>query len=139
MTDDILDSFELKRDKNTNVVSKTLLNNTIIDFKTEHGIILIGSEAYIEAEKVNVGLYRIQEEDVRYEIENGKLIHEYYIEKYKQKSGEIIEVDGSRFYGIIAGSKVWKEEKRVEDGTYKMGWLLKMEVKNSVIQRIFIL
>ena len=35
--------------------------------------------------------------------------------------------------------RFWKEEKRVEDGTYKMGWLLKMEVKNSVIQRIFIL
>lgn len=100
---------------------------------------MIGSEAYIEAEKVNVGLYRIQEEDVRYEIENGKLIHEYYIEKYKQKSCEIIEVDGSRFYGIIAGSKVWKDEKPVEDGIYKMGWLLKIEVKNSVIQRIFIL
>ncbi len=79
------------------------------------------------------GLYRLSSSEIAYEVENGRIKVEYYIEKFKQDNGSIIEIGGSRTSGITKGSPVWLDGNKAPDGQYKRGWFSKIDVKSGKI------
>ena len=58
---------------------------------------------------------------------------EYYIERFKQEDGQIIEVYGNRISGITKGSPVWLDGYPAPDGQFKRGFFSKIDVKNGKI------
>jgi len=87
----------------------------------------------INNKDVPEGFYRLANQDIAYEIRDSKIKMEYYIEKFKQEDGQIIEIAGNRISGITKGSPVWLEDHPAPDGQYKKGWFSKIEVKNGKI------
>ncbi len=80
------------------------------------------------------GLYRLAGAEIAYEIERGRIKMGYYIEKFKQKNGQIIEVGGNRTNGITKGSPVWINGNQAPNGKYKKGWFSTIEVINGRIK-----
>ena len=79
------------------------------------------------------GYYRLANQDVVYEIRDSKIKMEYYIERFKQEDGQIIEVYGNRISGITKGSPVWLDGYPAPDGQFKRGLFSKIDVKNGKI------
>jgi hypothetical protein len=79
------------------------------------------------------GFYRLSNVEIAYEIENGKIKMEYYIEKFKQDDNSEIEVGGSRITGISKNSPVWLNGNAAPDGEYKKGLFSRIKVKNGRI------
>lgn len=82
------------------------------------------------------GFYRLKKSTVAYEIENGKIKMEYYIDKHKQENGKVIEISGNRIKGVIVGNPVWLDGIVAPDGRYKNGWFSAIEVKDGKVSKI---
>lgn len=67
-------------------------------------------------------LYKLAQKEIAYEIKDGKIEMEYYIEKYKQDDGKVIEIGGKRSSGIGRNCPVWMNGKLAPDGEYRKGW-----------------
>ncbi len=79
------------------------------------------------------GFYRAKNSNRLFEIKDGKIDMEYYIEKHKQDDGRIIEISGSRLDGIRTGCPVWLNDSFAPDGVYKKGWFSTIRVKSGRI------
>jgi uncharacterized RDD family membrane protein YckC len=91
------------------------------------------TEVFIDDDCPDDGFYRLYNGKIAYEIENGKIKMEYYIEKFKQDEDSEIEVGGSRITGISKQSPVWLNGKIAPDGEYKKGLFSRIKVKNGRI------
>jgi hypothetical protein len=80
------------------------------------------------------GLYRLQSNNTVYEVKNGCIFMEYYIEQYPQKNGQTVEIYASRLNGIQKGSLVFINGMSAPDGEYKTGWLSTIMVKNGKVE-----
>jgi len=80
------------------------------------------------------GLYKLAQQEIAYEIKDGKIKMEYYIEKYKQDDGKVIEIGGKRTTGIGRNCPVWMNGKLAPDGVYRKGWFSKIEVEKGKIK-----
>lgn len=80
------------------------------------------------------GFYRVASPEIAYEIENGKIKMEYYIESYKQDDGQTIEIGGSRFNGIRKNCPVWLNGQPAPNGIYKKGWFSNITIENGKIK-----
>lgn len=80
------------------------------------------------------GFYLISSSKIAYQIENGKIKMEFYIESYKQNDGQIIEIGGSRIDGIRKNSPVWLNGQPAPDGIYKKGWFSNITIENGKIK-----
>lgn len=74
------------------------------------------------------GFYRSANRKLAYLIEDGFLQMEYYIERYKQSDGQIIEIGGNRVSGIGKGSPVWLNQNIAPNGRYSKGWFSEINV-----------
>lgn len=80
------------------------------------------------------GFYVLTQNEIAYEVIDGKINMEYYIEKYKQEDGGVIEIGGKRTSGIGRNCPVWLNGKLAPDGVYKKGWFSKIVVVNGLIK-----
>jgi hypothetical protein len=79
------------------------------------------------------GFYRLLTSEKIFEVKDGKIIMEYYIESFSQDNGEKIEISCSRLDGIRKGSLVWLNGRPAPDGVYKKGCFSKITVKNGKV------
>lgn len=128
---EILDDF--LAEKKMFSYEKYLYDGQVIKFHTNRILFPIGVKATINGQKPKDGLYRILDEGIRFEIIDGKVTHEFYIESYKQPNHQVIEIDGSRVYGIKKDSKVYIDNQPAPDGKYKRGRWFSIQVRNGVI------
>jgi hypothetical protein len=80
------------------------------------------------------GFYFLAQQEIAYEIQDGKVKMEYYIEEYNQNDGTTIKIGGSRMNGINKNSPVWLDGKLAPDGEYKKGWFSKIQVEKGKIK-----
>lgn len=80
------------------------------------------------------GFYRVAISEIAYEIKNGKIKMEYYIESYKQGDGQTIEIGGSRIDGIRKNCPVWLNGQPAPNGIYKKGWFSNITIENGKIK-----
>lgn len=80
------------------------------------------------------GFYRLLTSETAFEIENGRIKMEYYIEKHYQDDGQKIEVCGNRIDGIKKGCPVWLNGKAAPNGSYKIGRSSIINVINGKIE-----
>ena len=93
------------------------------------------TEVKINHKEVPDGFYRIANSDMVCEVQNSKIIMEYYIKGFKQENGQVIEVGGNRISGIVGeGSPVWLNGNEAPDGRYKKGLFSTIEVINGRIK-----
>lgn len=139
---DVLSYLTAKYSVPSSSNSKTsIVSNFEKEVQLENGHILqivkdlgySGSPVKINNKDVPEGFYRLANQDIAYEIRDSEIIMEYYIEKFRQEDGQIIEIGGNRISGITKGSPVWLEDHPAPDGHYKKGWFSKIEVKNGKI------
>ena len=78
--------------------------------------------------------YRPMNSEIVYEIKNGKIQMEYYIDRYDQGDGQKIEIGGSRIHGIRKGCPVWLNGRPAPNGVYKKGWFSNITVENGKIK-----
>lgn len=93
-----------------------------------------GTEVKINHQIPENGFYILAKNEIAYEIHEGKITMEYYIEKYKQDDGRIIEIGGKRTNGIGKNCPVWMNGKLAPDGVYKKGWFSKIKVEKGKIK-----
>ena len=80
------------------------------------------------------GFYKLTQEEIVHEINDGKIKMEYYIAKYKQNDGSVIEIGGKRTNGIGRNCPVWINGSLAPDDVYKTGWLSSIEVEKGKIK-----
>lgn len=117
------------------VSDTTLIDGRHLEFmadKSYHLSVIEGCEVMIDGETPKDGIYK-SNLDKRYEIKNGILITEYYIDSFKQRDGTNIEIDGHRMEGIAEGSRVWLNNQPAPDGVYKKGIFGKVRVVDGKI------
>lgn len=113
---------------------KHLSNGQIIKFKksiSEYSY--VGSEVIIDGQQVKDCVVKLQDNELRYEIKDGKVIAEFYYEKFKQDNGSVLELDGNRINGFVKGGRAWIDNKPAPDGIYKKGFLQKVRIKDGVV------
>lgn len=93
------------------------------------------SEVRINHKAVQDGFYWNSNRSFAYEIQDSKIVMEYYIEEFIQSNGTILEVGGNLICGITKGSPVWLEGKPAPDGKYKKGWFSNFHVLNHRIDK----
>lgn len=112
-----------------------LINGDELSFyltETNQTSIIEGCSVLLNGIKPKNGLYKSLSNS-RFEIENGILVNIYFIERYEQKNGNIIEIDVHRMYGIRKGCKVWLNDKPAPNGQYKSGILSRINVLDGFI------
>lgn len=122
---------------------KRLGETTLIDgshasfyaLSDSHLSIIEGCEVHINGKIASDGIYK-SKSNKRYEIENGILKDEYYIDNFKQNNGLEIEIDGHRMRGITKGSRVWLNNYPAPDGIYKKGMFGKIQVTDGMVEKI---
>lgn len=79
------------------------------------------------------GFYRLAGRNMVYKVRNSKIESEFFVEKFEQPDGKILEIGVSLTTGIYLGCPVWLNGTKAPDGTYKKGWLSKVKVKNGEV------
>lgn len=140
-----LEEKYLKKDNSIN--HKAEPRKGSLKIKTEKVLLQNGEELTISSDKYNRvrakadingimpknDFYRLKNEDVVYNIRNGEIINEFYLEKYQIGNDQTLEVAGCRINGIIKGNPVWVNGEIAPDGFYRKGWLSRIEVQNGKI------
>ena len=91
-----------------------------------------GDYAEINGKIAPDGVYKIHNESTKYAIKNGILVHEFYIEAFKLKNEDILEIDASRIYGIGKNNRVHLNGKLAPDGRYRLNWWKTITVLDGV-------
>ena len=121
--------------QNISSQEKVLENGDILTFIRPSSVnITIDCEVRINGNVPPDCIVRLRNEDLRYEIKNGKTIMEFYIETHKQPNGEVLELDGNRINGIVKGSRAWINGKPAHTGIYKTGLFSRVTVKDGVVE-----
>ena len=94
---------------------------------------LIGSEVRINNSFPNDGIYRVANKNSKFEIKDGKIIMEYFIESHILEPNKKIEIDIRRELGSKNGCNVRLNNETAPDGIYKLGFMNKIKVKNGRI------
>lgn len=104
-----------------------------LQFIKDHGY-LGSTEVRINDNVPEDGFYRVSSPEIAFEIENGKIKMEYFIESYKQDDGQTIEIGGSRIDGIGKNCLAWLNGRPAPNGIYKKGWLSDVTIENGKIK-----
>ena len=123
-------------------VSKTLNSyDKTIELKDGRVLQIVKDLGYSGSTEVRINdnipeddFYRPLNSEIIYEIKNGKIKMEYYIESYRQIDGQIIEIGGSLIDGIRKGCPVWLNGKPAPNGNYKKGWFSNITVEEGKIK-----
>lgn len=122
---------------NDNRVGSIQLTNgdelTFYSIEENQTYIIEGCTVLLNGVKPIDGLYK-SEQDKRFEIKNGILVNEFYVEKYKQSNGDVIEIDGHRIQTTRKGSRVWLRNQPAPSGQYKVGLFSTIEVLNGFVK-----
>lgn len=122
----------------TDRLQKYLKDGQIISFHTKYLWPIIGDQASIGEQPLPDGYYRLRDEATRFLIQDSRVAHEYYIDRYTNRTGLTIEVDGSRINGIVRGSLAWDEDAPAPDGWYHRAWFSRVHIRDGrVIQKVF--
>ncbi|MBC7410156.1 MAG: hypothetical protein H7339_17375, partial [Arcicella sp.] len=84
-------------------------------------------------DKPSDGLYKSRQ-NKRFEISNGILVNEFYVEEHEQQNGEIIEIDNHRMQQTKKGNRVWLNNKPAPNGEYKIGFFSTVSVLKGLIR-----
>jgi hypothetical protein len=95
--------------------------------------IIEGCYVLLNGTKPKNGLFK-SKQNKRFEIENGILLNEFYIEKHEQQNGVVIEIDGHRMQRTRKGNRVWIHNQPAPDGQYKAGFFDSINVLNGLIK-----
>ena len=95
--------------------------------------IIEGCSVLLNGTKPKDGLYKSRQ-NKRFEINNGFLAKEYYIEFHEQKNCDIIELDGHRMDSSKKGNRVWLRNQPAPDGIYKIGIFSSINVLNGLVK-----
>jgi len=94
--------------------------------------IIEGCSVLLNGTKPKDGLYK-SKQCKRFEINNGILVHEFFIENHEQQNGDIIEIDGHRMQSTRKGNRVWLRNEPAPDGKYKVGFFSTINVINGLV------
>lgn len=124
-----------------NVYKKINLYDKTIKLKDGRELQIIKDYGYSGSTEVRINdsipeddFYRPLNSNIAYEIKNGKIKMEYYLETYAQSDGQRIEIGGSRKNGIIKGCPVWLNGSPAPNGVYKNGWFSNIIVENGKVK-----
>jgi len=95
--------------------------------------IIEGCTVLLNGNKPSNGLYKSRQ-NKRFEISNGILVNEFYVEQHEQQNGEIIEIDNHRMQQTKKGNHVWVNNKPAPDGEYKIGFFSSVNVLNGLVK-----
>ncbi len=93
----------------------------------------MGGSVVIDGATPADGIITLKNENLRYLIENGKIIEEFRVSKFRQNDGVILELDGTALNGITRGSKGWVNNAPAPDGIYKTGFLSSAKIENGLV------
>ena len=96
-------------------------------------IIIEGCSVLLDGKKPGDELYKSIIKK-RFEIEDGFLINEFFIQRHEQPNGDIIEVDIHRMQSANKGSRVWLHNKPAPNGQYQVGMFSYINVINGTVQ-----
>jgi curved DNA-binding protein CbpA len=126
-------TFQKKNTEHKSSVREILLLNRkhlqIFDNEIRIGL----TRVKINNEDAIDGIYRLAYKDTAYKIHNNIIKNEYYMEKFKQENGDILEIGSTIVHGIPKGSPVWLNYKKAPDGIYEKEWLTKVKVRNGKV------
>ena len=95
--------------------------------------IIEGCTVLLNGDEPSDGLYKSRQ-NKRFEISNGILVNEFYVEEHEQQNGEIIEIDNHRMQQTKKGNRVWINNKPAPNGEYKIGFFSTVSVLKGLIQ-----
>lgn len=107
-----------------------LMDNQILQVVKNLGY-LGETEVHINEKPALDGFYRSSDGEIVYEVVDGKIKMEYFIESFKQKNRSILEVGASRIDGFCNDSPVWLNGVPAPDGKYSMGFFRTATVSNG--------
>jgi hypothetical protein len=115
-----------------------LITGEIIEVKiADHTDQVVGAEVLVDGLPPKDGVVRLLDKDYRYEIKNGRISNEYFIEYFKQPDGCFLEIDTTTVlvFGrkTRKGSRAWLNNLPAPDGVYKAGLFKKLKVKDGLI------
>jgi hypothetical protein len=113
-----------------------LITGEIIEVKiADHTDQVVGAEVLIDGLTPKDGVVRLLDKDYRYEIKNGRISNEYFIECFKQPDGSFLEIDTTTVlvFGrkTRKGSRAWLNNLPGPDGIYKAGLFKKLKVNEG--------
>ena len=79
------------------------------------------------------GFYFSKNRNSGYEIRNGVIEKNCYIQEYKQKDGKTLRIAGDRVMGVGKKSRAWVDEKPAPTGKYRLGWIQKVNIKDGFV------
>lgn len=107
----------------------------VIDLTDDNKLQIVKDLGYSGGTEVRVnggipknGFYWREDHMVVFEIINGTMNMEYYIETFKQSDGKIVQVGANRINGIQRKSPVWIDQKPAPDGVYSTGMFSTIKV-----------
>ena len=111
----------------------------ILDLEKGEKLYFLGQSAWEVEVEINKehpanGFYKSKDLQSVFEIEDGILKMEYYVEKIDQDDGSQLEIYASRQNGIKSGCKVFLNGIPAPDGVYKKGWFSRITVRNGRIK-----
>lgn len=91
----------------------------------------------LDGQKAPDGRYTLKDDITRFEVLDGVIAHEYYIERFRQDDATIL-VDCSRINGFILGCKAYTDEGPLPDGVYRLKFLNWIQVRDGAISQMSI-
>lgn len=105
-------------------------NKQMLEFE---GDFIIGCKVLIDGVKPVDKIIKFQNEQYRYEIKDGCVFKEFFIHKFKQGDGSILEVDENTATGYLRGNRAWINNIPAPDGIYKKGFLSSFKIKDGIV------
>ncbi len=101
----------------------------------EHSNQVVGAEVLIDGLPPKDGVVRLLDKDYRYEIKNGKIANEYYIDYFRLPDGSFLEIDSTKVSALgrksRIGSRAWLNNLPAPDGIYAVGLFKKIVVSEG--------
>ncbi|MCX6244641.1 MAG: hypothetical protein NTU98_08035 [Bacteroidetes bacterium] len=118
-----------------NIATKELSNGKILEIQRwqNYDTITIENRVFFEGEEVQEGKYYYKTGEIALLVKSGKIADIYYIRKYKMKDGLMLTVEQSYYDYRSVGDLVLINNQPAPDGTYKLGFIKKIKVKNGRI------
>lgn len=95
--------------------------------------IIEGCTVLLNGNKPSDGLYKSRQ-NKRFEISNGILVNEFYVEEHEQQNGEIIEIDNHRMQITKKGNRAWINNKPAPNGQYRVGFFSTVNILNGLVK-----
>ncbi|MFK8162489.1 MAG: hypothetical protein AB8H12_08495 [Lewinella sp.] len=86
----------------------------------------------LDGETAADGRYTLNDNVTRFEVANGLVTHEYYIETYKHNDHDIM-VDCSRISGYGKGCQIYRKDGSLPNGVYRLKRFKWVKVVDGVI------